>query len=74
LNDLIDRFFDVLMPMRELAFVYPLLIVNWLNWLTGLAFSPVFYEPSRFDFVLGLAYSAIIALGVFRSIRKQDPA
>jgi hypothetical protein len=74
LNDLIDRFFDVLMPVRELAYVYPLLILNWLNWLTGLAFSPVFYEPSRFDFVLGLTYSAIIVIGIFRSIRERDTA
>ena len=71
MEDRFNQLIDVLTPIRELAWVYPLLVLNWINWVSGLAFEPVFFEPSRFDFVLGLSYSAIIVLGLVRRFRGQ---
>jgi len=71
MEDRSNMLIDVLTPFRELAYVYPLLVLNWVNWVIALAFEPPFFEPSRFDFVLALTYSAAILMGLVRRFRGQ---
>jgi hypothetical protein len=70
-EDRIVSWIDILTPIRELSYVYPLLIINWLNWVLSLAFSPIFFEPSRFDGVLAIAYSLAIIIGLVRLVRAR---
>ena len=62
---------DKVTPIDELVYIYPLLIVNFLNSLAGLIYRPVFYEPNRFCGILALFFFGIVLLGAVRSARNR---
>ena len=66
-----SKLMDAITPREELAYVYPLLIINVINELSRLAYEPLFYRSSRFDSVLAWAFILAVIVGLFRSIRAS---
>lgn len=71
-----DKVIDALAPERGMWVVYPLLIINLINlvsWRLDTGF--FFYEPSRFDGVLAIAFMIAVCSNAlaWRKERRDFP-